>query len=210
MTGRVIELTSADVIWPFGQTPYVDAGYHTTIDPTPAYGHDLSLVASTLRKVDRIVGKRVLCKPIVYVLHHECESRTNGFAFAKAHYPKPAKGAPPWEGFIVLPAKRIPIHPAMTRYVVAHEYGHHAEMELLRRRGLTDSAPDIVREYAELRGADPHVPYGAGRWHETAGELLANDFRILVCGIETEFWPHPGFEHPSKLKLVRRWWEANL
>lgn len=41
-------------------------------------------------------------------------------------------------------------------------------------------------------------------------ELFANDFRIVVCGIEQEYWPHPGFTHPLKLAKVRKWWAKHF
>ena len=209
MRSRVIERTDADVVWPFGRDPYVDTGYMTNVDPFPAYAHDVELVGKVLRRIDRIVGSKVFVKPTVYVLHHDAEARTNGWAMTKAFYPKPDKG-PLWEGIIVLPGKRIPLHPAMTRYVTAHEYGHHVEYELLRRAGKQPEASDVAREYAQVRGADRDIPYGGRTWHKTVGELFANDFRILVCCIEPEFWPHPGFTHPSKCPAVKRWWAENF
>jgi hypothetical protein len=59
---------------------------------------------------------------------------------------------------------------------------------------------DRPHEYAQLRGCDPATPYGGGTWHKSPGELLANDFRILVAGVEPEFWPHPGSPTPMRRK----------
>jgi hypothetical protein len=150
------------------------------------------------------------------VLHRECTSRTNGWAEVDHRYydddcakPCCADKTVKWDGIIVLAGKRIPPHPAMTRYLVAHEYGHHVEYELLHRRGL-DPGDSVVRdEYARMRGC-PDVNYGGGTWHKSPGELLANDFRIVVAGVEPEFWPHPGFTHPLEDALVQRWWAENL
>lgn len=207
---RVVEITDEQVIHPFHGAPYVIAGRRTQVDTFPCYPHNPTLVTTILRRVDRIVGKRVVNKPTVYVLHHETDSRTNGWADIEWVWPQPEDAEQQWRAIIVLPGKRIPIHPAMTRYVVVHEYGHHVEHELLRRRGLSPGDDAIRREYAQLRGANPDEPYGGRHWHASPGELLANDFRIVVCDVEPDFWPHPGFEHPARLRQVRRWWEQQL
>lgn len=207
MTDRIVELP--DLEWGFGSKPAVrPGGWHTYVDPFPCYAHDVELVRETLEGVESHVD--VLCKPTIYVLHHETEERTNGWATTRTPYPRDE--SVPWNGIIVLAGKRIPPHPAMTRYLTAHEYGHHAEYEALRRRGLEPHARDVEDEYRKLRGMPDARPayYGGRTWHLTASEVIANDFRVLVCGVESEFWPHE-VEHPLTLKKARRtrlerWW----
>jgi hypothetical protein len=86
----------------------------------------------------------------------------------------------------------------MTRYILAHEYGHHVQFYMDFMKG------DVLPEYQAMRGGS--IKYAARQWHQNVGELFANDFRILVAGIEMDFWPHPGFDHPHKNKDVQRWW----
>ena len=112
-----------------------------------------------------------------------------------------------------MPAKRIPPHPAVTRYTVAHETGHHACHQLEKNRGQQPHAPvdedgGVLLEYAKIRRLDLEAcfQYGGGLWHQHVAELFACDWRIFVAGVETDFWPHPGFTRPEKLKGVQRFW----
>lgn len=212
---RVVPLTESDLCWDFGRDePYVLTGDRTRtyVDPFPAYAHSAALVETALAAVEAVVD--VDSKPTIYSLPRETEHRTNGWATRSWIYDKEAEewNGKKWVGSIVLSGKRIPPHPAMTRYLVAHEYGHHVEWEIERRRGIKGSEEHnrIRNEYAALRGCDPDLHYGGGTWHASAGELLANDFRILIAEVEPEFWPHPGFARPEDLPEVRRWWDEAL
>ena len=106
-------------------------------------------------------------------------------------------------GVIVISGKRIPIMPAMTRYLVSHEYGHLVETALVKAKRLD------INEYAKMRGCDSRNTefYGGRTWHKAFGEIFANDFRIIVCDREPEFWPHPVC-HPSSDKALIEWWIA--
>src|SRR5205823_804865 len=138
-------------------------------------------------------------------------SRTNGATHVEVDYdgPQDAKGNYTGRiGSIYLSAKRIPIHPAMTRYLVAHEYGHVVEEWLNERLGNKLHDDTLIGFYRQLRSLDKPRAYGAGEWHRTPGEVFANDFRVLVCGVEPEFWPHPGIERPETSYTIRGWWDA--
>jgi hypothetical protein len=91
----------------------------------------------------------------------------------------------------------------MTRYLTAHEYGHIVEWWIEYQRNIDESQFD--REYMEMRPGSSR-DYGGRNWHRNVGELVANDFRICVTGIEPDFWPHAGFEHPLKLDVIRGFW----
>lgn len=182
----------------------------TDVDPFPCYPHERAVVVETFDLV------RAACpidpEPIVYVLSHEPFERTNGWAEAR-HVSRYDDDQEKWvrepaAGSIVLAGKRIPPHPAVTRYLVAHEYGHHVEYAIARARGI-DEDTGVRDEYAQRRGHDERPAYyGGATWHLTAGELLANDFRILVARVESEFWPHPGVPHPATVDGLAEWWQT--
>lgn len=181
--------------------------HEVLVDPAPAYPHDVALVTAELDRL-RIVAP--LPFPLhVLLLSHEARSRSNGMYFDGHDYSGEqveiggVKRYPP-NGGIVLSAKRIPIHPAVTRYLVAHEYGHGVMYHLARLRGIDDSK--FLKTYAEQCRPDASADYGCGRWHANVGELFANDFRILVTEREVDYWPHPGFKRPDELLAVVGFW----
>lgn len=211
----VLSLSRDDVVWPFHKpVPYVRIGgghrHQVEIDPTPAYAHDRATVAEVLRHVSEAFP--VSWPVSIYLLPHEEIGRTNGATYTDVNYDGPKDSSGAYSGraaAIFFSAKRIPIHPATTRYLVPHEYGHVVEEWVNERAGnkLWDGA--LMREYAEMRGLEGLSAYGAGLWHRVPGEVFANDFRVLVCDIEAEYWPHPGIIHPNKLGQdhpVVRWW----
>lgn len=208
---RVLVTTEADLTWGFDdgppKLPYGSAngrGYKQweTVDPHPAYAHDERLVRKALRDVESCASIRF--KPTVTIFCREPLGRTNGWGRNEGEEKE-------WEGLIGLAAKRIPLHPAMTRYLVGHEYGHHADYEICRRRDLDGETETIDAEYAALRKLpDGWDRYGPGYWHSNVGEFIANDFRILVAGLEPEFWPHPGYARPERVKGLAAWWREAL
>lgn len=182
-------------------------GREVLVDAAPAYAHDVDLVARELARVQVLAP---LPFPLaVLLLSHECVSRTNGTYYDEYNYsgePTTIGGKTkyPPVGYIVLSAKRIPIHPALTRYLVSHEYGHGVMYHLARLRGVDSQS--LLADYRDLCRPNTSHGYGCGRWHANVGELFANDFRILVAEREVEFWPHPGFLRPDELLAVVGWW----
>jgi len=178
------------------------------VDPAPAYGHDnylagqmLMLSAKTF-PIDRDVT--------MYLLDRETTDRTNGCTHIGNKYysglPKDKNDEYPWDATIVLYGKRIPPHPAMTRYLVAHEYGHVVKKYISWMRGEKEADDKLYKEYGEVREMEQVKSYGPGTWHKAVSELFANDFRMLVTGVEKEYWPHPGFKRPEELDKVQLWW----
>lgn len=211
---RVAHLAERDLVWPFRGEPFWRTrpvlegnwGRQEKVDPTPCYHHDLGLVTELLEQAAAAfpVGWPVT----VHVSRWEDEGRTNGWASIDWAY-RGKDEAREAEGIITLQGKRIPLHPAMTRYLVAHEYGHIVDSWLCHQRDL--EANGLDEEYAKLRRLprswrQHRADYGPGTWHRNVGEFIANDFRVLVAGQESEFWPHPGYPHPDDLPAVAEWW----
>jgi hypothetical protein len=216
---RVIVLKQEDLQWPFHGEPYFETkpryskyARQIKIDSAfPCYIHDPLMVQGLAKQVEDLFPVEVF--PNWYLISHEAEGRTNGYAtketlwnWDKENDTHKAKG---FEPYIVLSGKRIPLHPAMTRYLVAHEYGHIAQYQLEAWQGIEESYSfeKFEAPYAELRGIEPQKGYGGGRWHTNTGEVIANDFRILVAGCEAEFWPHPGVAHPYDVPQIQKFWE---
>jgi hypothetical protein len=214
---RVIEVTSKDVSWDWSsETPH----YYATISglenrsyvklyPTPCYPHDAKLVAKTLAEVEATF--KVKNPTTVFVFHYDIDGRTNGWTEYAANYTTKTEVCP-----IFLAGKRIPPMPSMTRYLVAHEYGHvvssHLALAMFREKEdeYTSHNPRrrMYEEYTKIRCPELVTPayYGPMTWHASLPEIFANDFRILVAGKEPEFWPHP-VEYPTKVKKLVSWWK---
>lgn len=197
--------------WPFDGQPYYrlrGGSYerHETVDPFPCYAHDYNLTDEMLRHVAKaapLPGMDVT----IHILSSEITGRTNGHASYDEYHGELADEAHTrgvkYAGTIVFSGKRIPPMPSMTKYLVAHEYGHLVEGWLDRdgKRG------DTRKMYAELREIQPSEDYGGGTWHKGVGELLANDFRLLVCRVETSHWPHGDIARPETLIAVQNYWK---
>lgn len=220
---RVAELDAGDLHWEYSEgpptwkaEPAVKGNWGRTekVDPWgPCYRHDVGIV-------ERVLLACAKAAPLgdapvtVYLSVYEGLSRTNGWAYEDvAHYGETdgwhGPGSKPWEGVIVLNGRRVEIHPAVTRYVTAHEYGHIVEDALSRVRYGDDAGGKLIKEYARLRGLATDLPYGAGTHHLVPGEVFANDFRSYVMELEREFWPH--LVKPAwKLKRVASWWDKAI
>ncbi len=221
MTEPTIRIWPLDVMsvghWRFGSTT-ASWAYHrysgqAEFDPFPAYPHNLATVEQAVSHV--LTRQRPLWDIDLYVADREEIGRTNGQSSVYYDYEYDDEGHRTGDrqvlAYILLCGKRIPPHPAMARYLVGHEFGHHIEWMLNRARGarhLQDD--DLIREYAAMRGLpSASVHHGAGgNWHDSAAEIFACDFRILCCDVETEFWPHIGVPRPETVDGLDDWWSA--
>lgn len=185
---------------------YKDGDYsrYDYVDPFPAYGHNTELVRVIAVSVAQAFP---IPQPVTfYLTDRECTGRTNGYTSIGYIYNNEHKSENerPWTASIVLSAKRIPIHPAMTSYLVAHEYGHVISKYLRWTCGKSEG--DWYAEYAKLRGIESPKHYGGGTWHLRTEEIFANDFRYLITRCETGFWPHPTVPLPdADPNLVNLW-----
>jgi hypothetical protein len=203
---RIIEVT--DLHWPFEAQPYVLRGRtRMTVDPFPCYAHDTKLVRKLLKDVE---ARSIRVKDgTLYISHFEEESRTNGYAAQSYDEWDEVTGKWVPAQIIVLQGKRIPIHPAMTRYLVPHEFGHIVENKIQAALGIEEhNREPLLSGYAKLRKLEYSDGYGARRWHLNTGEVFANDFRCLL-GYETDFWPHAGIKQELN-KPTKDWWDHIL
>lgn len=212
---RVHELRVADEgRWQFRDSlltwcPVNRYGFTSTFDPFPAYAHD--------RRAAELAAAYVTgrCVPLwdvdLYLADREEVSRSNGHSnIHEGHY-EGGEWVKHRSGMIMLGGKRIPPHPAMTRHLVGHEYGHNVAYMLnslrddVKHLGSTEG---LERDYAKVRGLpEASVHHGeGGSWHDSACEIMACDFRILLLGVETEFWPHPGIPRPEDVAGLMNWW----
>lgn len=211
---HVVQLRDEDLRWGFDDTaPYwrttsrIGAWGHTQrVDPCRAYAHPIELVE---HEIAHVTGSFPVGVPTTFhVAPWESVGRTNGWCSQEwNYYGGENRDQKLWEAAIALVGKRIPLMPAMTRYLVAHEYGHAVDYWICHVRKLGNDGFDD--EYRRLRRMKPSVHYGPGTWHLNVGEVIANDFRIVVCKREPEFWPHE-CEHPLKDRAVRAWWRKAM
>lgn len=181
---------------------------HAPWDPFPAYAHDYATASAAAAETAEVIPP--LYDITLHLADREDTGRTNGWS----HLDKDRDdGDPAWLGTIMLAGKRVPPHPAMTRHLVAHEYGHHVEWALnMARAAATPYDPQVTAEYASVRGlpaAAAHHGEG-GTWHDSVHEIFACDFRVLACGAEPEYWPHPGVRRPEAVRGLARWWAGAI
>lgn len=185
--------------------------YWEQVDPTPCEGHDKELVESLLPTVEKAFPMDPRFAPNFYLLKFETEARVNGWTTRVWDYKadEEENGEKLWKGVIALSGKRTCIHPAMTRYLVGHEYGHVLHYYLLRALNIKETGDHqdaVYKDYADVRGIELNGDYGPGNWSTNIGEIFANDFRILLTGLETEFWPHKHVARPEEVPHLLGWW----
>ena len=173
----------------------------TELDPFPCYSHNVELVADIMND---LVERAPLDVPVeVHVSGFDDTHHTNGWAtytYTSDFDKQLDKWTYDYTGHIFLSGKRTPLHRAMTRFVLPHEYGHNFMYALERVRDQDDMG--VMLDYCKMRGIENNMEYGARRWHLNAKEVFACDFR-LWAGYEKEHWPHPGIDLPDA--KTKRW-----
>lgn len=206
--------TDKDISWNWESNPvyYLDKmgeGFYNravSIDPFPCYTHDIDIVKEESLKCDVAWPLGMPC--IISILDRESPARTNGHCDIEHQYQNGKNVG--WGAAIVLWGKRTPPHPAMTRYLVNHEYGH-AVAHAIAVQYYDDSIETLYKEYRKLRLTLEEAPkyYGGRTWHLSTNELFANDFRILVMKSEVEFWPHNQISRPEVTPKIIEFWKTH-
>lgn len=229
---NVFSLDPSHMIWPIGSydtSPCYHVGSRDSrrsikVDPYPSYMPNQELVGALVAECSMAFPMTDSINEL-YILGHDSIDRANGLTYedivtrkadgsewsdkikcqcgcgnTKTHYGQVNR--------IILFAKRIPIHPAMLRYLVAHEYGHAAFNYIRRQKGYESGESELLqREYFQARGSEWNgAPYSGGKWHLSPSEIIANDFRVAVMKREVEFWPHPETPAP-RFTNISDWWE---
>lgn len=212
--GNLFIFEDTDLIWGFDskdphfstpQRSEYDCGDYIAVDPFPCYSHDAKLVNQV---IDDICKRLPLpFKTEFYSVPFESVGRTNGSCFYGEEYVD-------FVSRIMLFGKRIPIHPAMTRYLVSHEYGHAVDNAIEKANKYAFG--EFHKKYAEVRKFKRNEnlvsSYGGRTWHNSIGEIMANDIRILLLGYESEFWVHDVL-HPLNYSIqdsLLQFWNKEL
>lgn len=191
---RIFNLSDTDVNYPYDGDPLVKTRtkdvYEIRLDPFPAYSHDADLVQYEARQNEQ--NFPLPFDVFYHNLSHEMLWRVNGCALFNND---------PLEGWVALSGKRIPIHPAMTRSLIAHEYGH------IVFRWLQHEYTNFLEDYRKVRSDLPKKDLlGPRNWHTTIEEIVVNDFRIIISDRESGFWPHE-VTHPYEVIGLRDFWK---
>lgn len=207
---QVDTLTADQLSWQFRDGPpmfhYGQHRHVADIDPFPGYAHELDVVIETVSQVTALWTPE--WDVDLLVADREEIARSNGHSslHETGHYEGDDWIKDDPRGLIFLSGKRVPPHPAMTRYLVAHEYGHNVEWMLNAAAGAKYASDEtLMRSYAEMRGLPDNHHGNGGTWHDAATEVFACDFRVLILHVELEFWPHRGVDRPGS--AVAAWWE---
>jgi len=207
MNDRIFNFKHEDIRWSFDGSnkpsillPTIPYQHSEYVDPFPCYSHDEKLVKQMVKHCENMVNFKF--KPQYFIMPFEGESRTNAYACENKDFGE-KDAETKLNPYIVFHGKRICIHPAMTRYLVAHELGHivHYTLEAI----LKKDHDEFKKEYAEVRGIDCNQKYGALNWHNNISEIIANDIRIVLFGTEFEFWQH-NIVFPLENKKVTDFW----
>jgi hypothetical protein len=209
-TIHVEEYGSDELEWSYhSRIPKFRAGSLTfNADPFPGYAHNKGVVEQTAKLCYAAVKNHI---PVyVHLPAFDQDGGTNGFTHLDQDYDNERKKWVPKENHIVLLGKRTPLHPAMSRFIMAHEYGHAVEDWMIALWDYDQHNDDFLEYYRDKRGLSPFQALrgtGPNEWWRAVAEIFADDFRILCTGIEEEHWPHGTVPRPEYVNGLSTWWD---
>jgi hypothetical protein len=222
---KIVEFQPEHLFWRFetNQLPYFNLkgvanpwnGKQIPVDPFPCTPHDKALLERYQQRIEEIFPIGTLLQWVI--VPFEVDTRTNAWASSTHLYSSDEQDritkTHKLEGQIVMSGKRTIIHPAMTKYLVAHEYGHQVDywiskcMQEQMEDGTGSSDTDVFRKkYAAFRGVEFSFDYGGGRWKNNIQEIIADDFRIAMGGTDVDFFVHDKVPHPLTDNKVLDYW----
>lgn len=200
-----------ELIWDFcGEHPYYrvnklssDFYEDIKIDPFPCTSHNMEIIKKEVEVVERHFPIGSLLQWII--IPHEFISRSNAYASYEEIWRDERKEKNKLDAWIVFCGKRTNIHPAMTKFLVSHEYGHQVDYWITHCMMEEEKSNDrdiFRKKWAEVRGIEwsNDEGYGAGRYHNSITEMIADEFRVVVMDRDTDFWQHDVYKPDSKGK----------
>lgn len=220
---KVTVKNASDLVWPFGgngphylQNLVVSKyGRQIEVDPFPCTMVDEALVRSKIAEVEQKFPIGALVQWVI--IPHEIKERCNAWAQRDWIYADQdnedemlIQKKHRIEAFVIMSGKRSNIHPAMTAFLVAHEYGHCVDYwvtSIMKEERQTKDEDVFRKEYAAMRGVvwnDRNV-YGGGNYKDDIMEIIADDFRIVVAGQDADWYQH-SVTHPLRDPAVVEYW----
>lgn len=212
MRSKIIVKKPEELIWPFEGHPRYNYNYEfhkytrsIIVDPFPCTMHDPKLLAEEVEIIEDKFPIGSFLRWII--LPHEVESRVNAWAQKDFIYTDDSeeqealKKRHKLDCAIVFSGKRSNIHPAMTKFLVAHEYGHIVDHWITAcMKEELDSRDDRLFEktWCEFRSVKwkDDNDYGGGRYRNSITEMIADEFRIVIGRVDIDIWQHDSIEHP--------------
>lgn len=215
---KIIEFQSSDLTWdfddklPYFKVPNVSRSWPDSIkvDPFPCGKHNVEIAKPLIERIESIFPTKAILKWVF--IPCETAGRTNAWASYTGLWKEELKKEHKIECIITLSGKRPIVHPHMTKYLVAHEYGHIVDYWISacmkEEKGENCNDENLFRKlYSEVRGVpDNDSDYGGGRWVNNIKEIIADDFRIVLGQTDTDFYLHNSCEHPMMCPNIIEFW----
>lgn len=206
-----------EIVWPFKGSPrhkikQLGSGYFSNIevDPFPCNTHNADILRTKIDEIEKLFPIGTLLQWIS--LPHEVVERVNAWAQSNQIWGDhdEIKKKHRLDASIVFSGKRANIHPAMTKFLVAHEYGHAVDSwinSIMKEEENNRDENLFHKKYAEMRGLEwkSDEDYGGGNYHDTIVEIIADDFRIVVGKTDPDFYQHSCGNPVNNWDVIRFW-----
>lgn len=217
---KIIVKSRDEVIWPFKGNPHFSHkapygwGRNIEIDPFPTTVTDVKIVEERVPVIESKFPIGTILQWVI--LPHEVMERSNAWAnYDYLYCDNTEEGSliqkkHKMTGLVVFSGKRGNIHPAMTRFLVAHEYGHQVDYWINALMKAEEDSRDedlFHKRYAEVRGLEfkDDTNYGGGNYHDSLVEIIADDFRIVMGETDPDFYQHSCVNPLDCPSIIQYW-----